>query len=216
VWLDEFELTLGDSLRRKIDHGLSRSRYGLVVLSPSFFRKEWPNKELDGLVAREDGREKVVLPIWHNVSAADVVKYSPMLAGKMGVSTSHGLQHVAERVRDAVRQESVVGENVRTQISEGEADLLGRLRKQMLLSRSAGDLRAQLYELEAHMATYPHSPEARLLKDAMQAAIRHAEDVERPRAQAQLPSERNTLRWIVVLGTLGAVVYVLLRILGVL
>ncbi len=57
VWLDDLELTLGDSLRRKIDQGLSRSRYGLVVLSPAFFLKEWPNKELDGLVAREDGRE---------------------------------------------------------------------------------------------------------------------------------------------------------------
>ena len=39
VWLDEFELTLGDSLRRKIDHGLSKSKYGLVILSPAFFSK---------------------------------------------------------------------------------------------------------------------------------------------------------------------------------
>jgi len=220
VWLDEFELTLGDSLRRKIDHGLSRSRFGLVVLSPAFFRKEWPNKELDGLVAREDGREKVVLPIWHNVSAADVVKYSPILAGKMAVSTSLGLEHVAARVRDAVRQESVVGENVRAPVSEGEPEILSRLRRQMLLSRSARDLRAQLYELEAHMTTNPHSSEARLLKDAMQAAMRCAEDVERPRAPAEPRSQAmrvpSPLRWIVLLGTLGAALYVLLRILGVL
>lgn len=86
VWLDEFELTLGDSLRRKIDHGLSRSRYGLVVLSPAFLLKEWPNKELDGLVAREDRRGKVILPIWHNVNASDILKFSPMLADKVAVS----------------------------------------------------------------------------------------------------------------------------------
>src|SRR6266849_9319270 len=98
VWLDEFELTLGDSLRRKIDYGLSRSRYGVVVLSPAFFSKEWPNKELDGLVAREDGSEKIVLPIWHNVSAGDVLKFSPMLADKVAVSTSRGMLHVATRV----------------------------------------------------------------------------------------------------------------------
>lgn len=33
VWLDEFELQLGDSLREKIDQGLSLSRFGVVVLS---------------------------------------------------------------------------------------------------------------------------------------------------------------------------------------
>jgi hypothetical protein len=36
VWYDEFTLRIGDSLRQKIDQGLSRSRVGLVVLSPSF------------------------------------------------------------------------------------------------------------------------------------------------------------------------------------
>ena len=39
VWLDENELHLGDSLRAKIDHGLAHSRFGVVVLSPSFFCK---------------------------------------------------------------------------------------------------------------------------------------------------------------------------------
>src|SRR5919112_5304617 len=73
VWLDEFELTLGDSLRRMIDHGLSMSRFGVVILSPAFFNKGWTNRELDGLVARED-IEKFILPIWHNVSIEDVKK----------------------------------------------------------------------------------------------------------------------------------------------
>src|SRR5690606_41724243 len=33
VWYDEFELKIGDSLRQKIDKGLSKSRFGIVVLS---------------------------------------------------------------------------------------------------------------------------------------------------------------------------------------
>ncbi|MCK9385933.1 MAG: DUF1883 domain-containing protein [Nevskia sp.] len=53
VWYDEFELRIGDSLRRKIDKGLASSRFGLVVLSPSFIAKGWTNYELDGL-----GRER--------------------------------------------------------------------------------------------------------------------------------------------------------------
>lgn len=104
VWLDEFELSLGDSLRRSIDKGLSRSHYGLVVLSPSFFTKEWPNKELDGLVSREDGGGKVILPVWHNVSAFDVARFSPMLADKVAISTARGLDAVAASVLSAVRK----------------------------------------------------------------------------------------------------------------
>lgn len=37
VWIDEAELTLGDSLRRNIDLGLASSRFGVVILSTSFF-----------------------------------------------------------------------------------------------------------------------------------------------------------------------------------
>jgi len=55
VWYDESTLKWGDSLRRKIDQGLARSRYGIVILSSAFFVKNWPQYELDGLVAREMG-----------------------------------------------------------------------------------------------------------------------------------------------------------------
>src|ERR1051325_3140270 len=46
IWYDEFQLRVGDSLRRSIDKGLARSRFGIVVLSPSFFAKNWPQYEL--------------------------------------------------------------------------------------------------------------------------------------------------------------------------
>ena len=45
VWYDEFTLKVGDSLRREIDRGLVNSRFGVVVLSEAFFKKEWPQKE---------------------------------------------------------------------------------------------------------------------------------------------------------------------------
>lgn len=69
VWYDEFTLVIGDSLRETIDRGLSKSRYGVVVISPDFFKKRWPVRELNGLVAREiSGEHSVILPIWHNIS----------------------------------------------------------------------------------------------------------------------------------------------------
>jgi hypothetical protein len=98
VWYDEFELRLGDSLRQKIDDGLANSKYGVVILSPSFFGKNWPQKELDGLVSREDGKQKVILPVWHDVTYTDVVSFSPILAGKYAVSTKDGLGIVVRKI----------------------------------------------------------------------------------------------------------------------
>lgn len=89
VWYDEFELRIGDSLRRKIDLGLAQCRFGIVVLSPAFFEKEWPQRELDGLVSRETAQgSQMILPIWHNVSREDVLTYSPPLADKLARSTA--------------------------------------------------------------------------------------------------------------------------------
>ena len=102
VWYDKFTLTLGDSLREKIDYGLRYSRFGVVVLSPHFFNKDWPRKELDGLVALEVGGRKVILPVWHNVTKSDVARYSPILAGRLAVSTSTGLDNVVGEIMRAI------------------------------------------------------------------------------------------------------------------
>ena len=98
VWFDEFSLKLGDSLRRSIDHGLSSCRFGVVILSKHFFAKEWPQKELDALVAKESGGEKVILPVWHNISREDVINYSLLLSDKLAVSTFKGLDVVASEI----------------------------------------------------------------------------------------------------------------------
>ena len=107
VWYDEFTLSLGDSLRQAIDRGLQDSRFGLVVLSRAFFEKNWPQYELDGLVQREmAGADKVVLPIWLNVTQADVAGYSPTLAGRVAVSASQGLAKVVAAILRVVRPQN--------------------------------------------------------------------------------------------------------------
>jgi hypothetical protein len=90
VWYDRFSLALGDSLSRSIDHGLANARFGLVVLSPAFFAKKWPEYELRGLVANEIAGGNKVIPVWHNVTKEDVLAFSPPLADKLAVQSSDG------------------------------------------------------------------------------------------------------------------------------
>lgn len=104
VWYDLFELSPGDSLSRSIDKGLSQSKYGLVVLSPAFFAKGWPEYELRGLVAREIGASQVIIPIWHNVTRDTVLAYSPPLADKVALlSDKRSPLQLALRVIEKVR-----------------------------------------------------------------------------------------------------------------
>lgn len=88
VWYDEFELKIGDSLRRKIDKGLANSKFGIVVLSNNFIKKGWTNYELDGIITKSISGEQVVLPIWHNITKKEVIDFSPSLADKLARNTS--------------------------------------------------------------------------------------------------------------------------------
>lgn len=95
VWLDRFELRVGDSLREKIDEGLAESRFGIVILSPNFLAKGWPRRELNGLFALEESGYKVILPVWHNITKSALAEYSPILADRLAADTSGGIRKVA-------------------------------------------------------------------------------------------------------------------------
>lgn len=104
VWYDEFELRIGDSLRRKIDHGLARSRFGVVVLSHAFFEKNWPQYELDGLVTREmAGDGQIILPLWHKISKDEVMSRSPSLADKVALQTAvYAVDDIAQQIAEVI------------------------------------------------------------------------------------------------------------------
>ncbi len=105
VWYDEFELKMGDSLRRKIDQGLSKSRFGIIVISKSFIKKGWTNYELDGLMTKAVSGQQILLPIWHDITKQEVINYSPSLADKVARSTSQEtVEEIAEEIANMVLQ----------------------------------------------------------------------------------------------------------------
>lgn len=106
VWYDEFTLRPGASLRQSIDHGLAKSRYGIVILSPNFFGKGWPEWELNGLVQRHlEGSQRVLLPIWHQVTREMVASYSPSLADIVAIKSDMGLDEVVRQILKVIQPE---------------------------------------------------------------------------------------------------------------
>jgi TIR domain len=139
VWYSEYELALGDSLLKKIDEGLASCDFGIVVLSRSFFEKKWPRAELDGLFARETASRKIILPIWKGVTEEEVKEFSPILAGKMAISTTEGLPKVLEAIRVAI---SVTDRQRKFNVVEAVTQRVQTFRQSMADKREAERLLA--------------------------------------------------------------------------
>ncbi len=207
VWFDECQLTLGDSLRRNIDHGLIQSRFGVVILSPAFFSKEWPLKELDGLVAREDGQGKVILPVWHNINASDITRFSPILASKISISTNRGVNVVANAIAEVISKNG--NNSIQKNVKNHEEEYFSKVRSQIFVASSSWELKRLEYELDEHLTRYPHSPDGRLLKDQLHLARVRTEQKEQRQSsppcyapsREQQASQPKSIRWLIYLIT---------------
>jgi hypothetical protein len=103
VWFDEDELVIGDSLRKQIATGILRAKCAVIVLSKSFFKKAWTERELAGIVSMETSRKCQIMPIWHDVTAKEVAAYDPSLADKLALSThTLTIEAIAQRIEEAV------------------------------------------------------------------------------------------------------------------
>ena len=84
IWYDEDEIVWGDNFKVKIDEGLEKAKIGVVILSKSYFRKQWTQYEYTSLFAKG----KKLLPIWHNISEAEIREFNPELGRVKALRTS--------------------------------------------------------------------------------------------------------------------------------
>lgn len=124
VWYDEFSLQLGDSLTASIDKGLQESRYGLVVLSKAFLSKKWPEYEYRSLMTREIDGERVILPLWYDVTQDDIKNFSLYLADIKALPISRAnfgkiVPAILKVVRPDIYQERRMQGVLRKAVAEG-------------------------------------------------------------------------------------------------
>mgnify|MGYP003611137082 CR=1 FL=1 len=102
VWFDEYELVVGQSLLEEISKGLANCDYGVVIFSKHFFNKHWTQSELNGLFALEEKDKKVILPVWKDVTKAEVAAYSPILADRLAAQASDGVDSVVNEIKRSI------------------------------------------------------------------------------------------------------------------
>lgn len=105
VWFDELNIKLGQSIRQEIESGIASCRFGVVIVSPDFFKKQWTQAELDALFGRKmNSGENLILPVWHRVSKDEVLKHSPLLAGILALNSSlHTIEEMANQIADVIQ-----------------------------------------------------------------------------------------------------------------
>ena len=199
----------GETWRSYIGAALEEARCILVAWSQHSTSSEWVAEEAD-----EGKRRGILVPLlldpvqpprgFREIQAADITGWQPgetsQLLDQLFADITRCLQRMPRRQQEVPRAPNTDKNDQPP--TEDETTLLESLRKAMLLSRSASELRQYLYQLEAYLANNPHSPEARLLKDNIQAAMRRAEAMEGPPAKAAMRA-RPQLTWLIVLALIA-------------
>lgn len=80
TWWADWCISPGDSLRQKIDEGLSDCTHFLVLLTPRSIGKPWVNQEMDAGLVRRLNSQCRFLPIRYELAASAL---PPLLAGML-------------------------------------------------------------------------------------------------------------------------------------
>ncbi|MDK9657152.1 toll/interleukin-1 receptor domain-containing protein [Propionibacterium freudenreichii] len=106
VWFDEVKIKVGQSIRQEIEKGIAGAKFGVVILSPSFFAKQLTQAELDALFTKKvDTGRSIILPIWHRVTKDEVAAHSPLLAGLLALnSATMTVAEIADAIVEAVEE----------------------------------------------------------------------------------------------------------------
>ncbi|OMG51638.1 hypothetical protein BJN45_17390 [Azonexus hydrophilus] len=185
VWFDEFSLRVGDSLRRSIDKGLRECDAGVLVLSPSFFQKEWPQRELDALFGLEIAGRATLIPIWYEIEAADVARASPLLADRVALNANNGVTYIASEIAKQFRIEASVA-------SSRLADLIERFQYPGLFGGEA--LFQGCHERFLRMNAFKEEYNAFLFSEEMQKYFDEELGDFPPEVSTKLDEEQEQLR----------------------
>lgn len=108
IWYSGKELGVGDSIEKTIQNGLNRSRYGIVIFSPTYLAKNWTIREFYTLLAKEIEEHKVILPVLYNVTMDDLKNKDLVMADRFAVNADRGIDFVVERLVQEIKKSYAV------------------------------------------------------------------------------------------------------------
>lgn len=107
IWYSSSNLTVGDHVNETIHEGLQQCRFGIVVVSPNYLAKVWPLTEFSILLQRERKQKgrKVVLPVLHGITSADISTKAPEMSNSFSVNAAEGIDHVVTVLYNEIQRQ---------------------------------------------------------------------------------------------------------------
>lgn len=88
IFYDTDVLSWGDNWKQMILEGTQKSEFAIIVISRNFFGREWTERELAELLARQnDNKQKIVLPLLHGISLDELKEKYPELGDIQCISS---------------------------------------------------------------------------------------------------------------------------------
>jgi hypothetical protein len=94
TFYDRDSLNVGDSIVDRVHEALEQADFGVLVVSPDFLEKDWPQQETRRLVRNYIAGDTRLLPVWHNVTYEEVHEKQPALDDIWAANTESGLRAV--------------------------------------------------------------------------------------------------------------------------
>lgn len=89
VFYDKDTLEWGDNWKNKILEGVKKAEFAIIVISENFFGREWSEKELSDFLNRQNQNgQKIILPILHKISVAQLQEKYPAIADIQALDSS--------------------------------------------------------------------------------------------------------------------------------
>lgn len=95
VWYSPLTLQVGRNLRLRIEEGLRKSRFTIILLSPAYLAKPWPLRELDAVVASGTDVDERMLPVLHHLTVEQVLQRAPTVARLVMLNSDSGADVIA-------------------------------------------------------------------------------------------------------------------------
>jgi hypothetical protein len=95
IWYSGRELSVGDRISDAIEEGLRNSRFGIVILSPTYISKDWTMREFYSLLSRSDYR-KVILPILYDITPKELLSKDITMADTFALRADKGMDYLVE------------------------------------------------------------------------------------------------------------------------
>ena len=90
IFYDSDSISWGDNWKQVILDGTEASEFAIIIISENFFDREWTERELNEFLLRQNETgQKIVLPLLHNITRAQLKEHYPELEEIQVIDTAN-------------------------------------------------------------------------------------------------------------------------------